>query len=171
MSGNDTPPRAVRRWTRYLLIGSLALNLLILGAVAGFLVRGGPGIGPRDARDPVAPYTRALTETQRDDLRRSLRRNFLVEDRETRTERRAGILEDYRDALTTLRADPFDPDPLRVVLDRQSARGEDRRRKGQEALAQYLAGLSSEERKAFADRLEQEISRFGKHRDRAADER
>lgn len=151
-----------RRWMRVLLFVSLALNLLVVGAVAGFVLNGRPM--PRgDRADPVLPYTRAFDEEQRHALWRDLRTGLPREGAPLRE----GYLDDYRTALEILRADPYDPARMEALLAAQAARGAEVRARGQKVLSGYLAAMSPEARKAYADRLEQEI---GKMRRRGAGE-
>lgn len=158
MTDADETRAAPRRWLRVVLFLSLALNLLVVGAVAGFVLKG-PPLPRGDRNDPVLPYTRAFDEDQRravwQDLRRGLTRDGGA--------MRAGYLEDYRSALEILRADPYRPDRMEALLAAQAARGAEVRAEGQKVLSAYLAAMSVEARKAYADRLEQEIERMRLH--------
>lgn len=157
--GVETQRQGMRGWLRVVLFGSLALNLLVVGLVAGATVRGGPyHAGGPSAREPVTPYTRAFEEDQRKDLRRDLRRAIVG----TRDGTRGEITEAYAQALSLLRAEAFDAAAMRAVLRRQAELSNTRRRKGEEVLAVYLAQMSAQERRAYADRLEEEVARFGR---------
>lgn len=154
MNGTGTPPRP-GRWLRVVLFVSLAFNLLVVGAVAGFVLYGPPP--PHgDRSDPVLPYTRAFDEDQRRDVRRALRRSFV----NGGARMRDGYLADYETALELLRAEPFQEDRIRALLSAQAARGGEVRKRGQEVLTDYLAGLSPEARRAYADRLEAEVEKM-----------
>ncbi len=161
----------MRRWQKVLLFGSLAVNLLIVGAVAGAILRGGPlggpGPGARDGRGAEAPYTRAFTDAQRREIRRQLGRAFRQQG--DKAAERDALAADYRKALALLRADTFEPERLTALIDRQSARGESRRQIGQEVLSAYIATMSPAERLAFADRLEDGIEQFMERRRRLRD--
>ncbi|MBY6112846.1 periplasmic heavy metal sensor [Mameliella alba] len=151
------------RWLRVMLFVSLALNLLVMGAVAGFVVKGPPS--PRgDRSDPVLPYTRAFDEEQRRALRRALWRSFPKDGSV-----RAAYLADYQQALGILRSDPFDRAALAALLTAQSERGAEARLRGQEVLMTFLGELSADERKAYADRLEEELDKM-RHRKRTHDD-
>lgn len=153
--------QGMRGWLRVVLFASLAMNLLIVGLVAGAAFRGGPfRDGGPGGREPVTPYTRAFEEDQRKDLRRALARAFVGARDGTRSE----ITLAYREALGLLRADPYDADAMRAVLRKQAELSDTRRRKGEDVLGSYLAGMTVEERRAYADRLEAEIVRFGRKR-------
>ncbi|SMX49290.1 periplasmic heavy metal sensor [Maliponia aquimaris] len=144
-----------RRWVRVLLFVSLALNLLVVGAVTGFVLKG-PQLVRGDRADPVLPYTRAFDEDQRHALWRDLRSGLPREGAPLRE----GYLEDYRTALEILRADPYDPARMEALLAAQAARGAEVRARGQKVLSAYLAAMDPEARRAYADRLEQEIGKM-----------
>lgn len=162
-------------WMRPLLIVSLAVNLLVAGVVLGALVRGGGShrdFGP-SGRDPVLPYTRALSEEQRHALRNDLAQAFgrgrgeafgQGRDGQGRDgqgrDGRGALVQSFDAALTVLRSDPFDAAAMQEILRRQAELTDLRRRLGEEVLAAHLARLSPEERRAYADRLEAELSRL-----------
>lgn len=155
------------RGMRVVLFASLALNLLVVGAVAGFLVMGPPG-PPHDrpgGDDPALPYTRALTEDQRRDLRGALRGEVLRDRQEMRAIRE-GVITGYREALGVLRADPYDPAALEALMAAQAERSAAVRVRGQKVLSDYVAGMSAAERAAYADRLEETLAKFQRKRDR-----
>ncbi len=157
-------PSRMRPWLRVLLFASLALNLAVAGMAAGVFLRGGPLRDHHGDRDFVTPYTRAFDEDQRRDLRRALRDGFVAQ--RGKDGARPDLIQDYRDALTVLRADPFDPSAMARVLDRQSARAAERQSMGQEVLGTYLAALTPEARAAYAQRLEDEINHLANRRER-----
>ncbi len=150
------------RGMRILLFVSLALNLLVVGVVAGIAVNGPPGPpgGGRGSsnQDPALPYTRALEEDQRRDLRRQLRRD-VMRDRQEMRALRDDIFAGYQEALSVLRSSPYDSDALEAALVRQADHGAELRARGQALLGAYIAEMSAEERAAYADRLEAELSR------------
>jgi uncharacterized membrane protein len=152
-------------WMRPLLIVSLAVNLLVAGVVLGALVRGGGShrdFGP-SGRDPVLPYTRALSQEQRHALRDDLAQAFGRGRGEAFGQGRDGrgaLVQSFDAALTVLRSDPFDAAAMQEILRRQAELTDLRRRLGEEVLAAHLARLSPEERRAYADRLEAELSRL-----------
>lgn len=154
----------LRPGLRIVLLGSLALNLLVVGLVAGALVRGGPfRDGPPHGREPVTPYTSAFAEDQRRDLRRALGRALR---RDHDKAPAADLSESYQRALQLLRSDPFNAAAMAEILRRQAELTDKRRRTGEGILADYLAGLSPEERRAYAERLEEEVERFERRRHR-----
>lgn len=146
----DAPPPADRRWLRWLLAASLALNLLVGGLVLGEALRGGPpGKGPHPTEIALGPLARALEEGDRRAILDSLRGRPEL-DPLGRRERGAA----FGDILAAVRADPFDEAGLRAAMGRQAARVEAAQRATQEAVVARIAALTPEERAAFADRLE-----------------
>ena len=142
-----------RSWLRILLFFSLALNLLIIGAVGGLVwtFRGGPD---QVGRDYAAPYVFALDPKERRELRRAAR-DHLPQPVGPRTQRKA----DYQAVLSALRATPFDRDGAEAALTRQTSNARDRRVAGQEALLDRWEGMSDARRAAYADRLEEVLKK------------
>jgi uncharacterized membrane protein len=143
-----------KRLQRFMLVGSLALNLLIIGVVVGFALSGGkPGQGQRFDLT-VSPLTRAMEGERRDAVRDSLRNSGAFE-----RDDRSGMRRDMGALLAALRADEFDDVAFRAVLLRQR----DRLRTGQEtvlaAVSAQIDNMSASERAAFADRLEEQMRR------------
>ncbi|WGH77908.1 periplasmic heavy metal sensor [Jannaschia ovalis] len=126
---------------------SLAVNLLVLGAVAGALIAGGPPGRDGGPRTEMGALTRGLDGPARRDLARTLRRDPQVREGRQRLREAAAAT---RAALT---ADPFDREALRDAMrDRQTAlalMGE----RGAEAFANAVAELSPEARAALAARM------------------
>lgn len=145
-----TPPAAGSRRLKYALIASLALNLLILGAVAGTMYgfgKHGRHFGhPRGEDFGLMGLTRHLPEERRKELRKELREDRvklrpLVE--EMRAARRA--------AADKLAAEPFD----RAALESAIATASDKERTlRQEAVGIFLAHaekLTVDERSKLAE--------------------
>lgn len=133
---------------------SVALNLLVLGVVAGAILRDG---GPRDrmVRDlDLGPFTEALSQADR----AAIRRDFVARMPEFREARRA-MRGELRDLLVLLRSEPFDPEAMRQVMAGQRARMQERVDLGQELLLQRLSAMTPEARQDFADRLEDRLRR------------
>jgi len=156
-----TPPAGkAGRGIRIALGISVALNLLVAGLVAGAVLRDG---GPRDrmVRDlDLGPFTEAFRPEDRD----ALRREFIARMpgmRDMRQEMRG----DFGALLDVLRAEPFDLDAARAILDRQRGRMQERVDLGQALIVDRLAAMSAEERAAFADRLERRLRFGGRGRD------
>ena len=150
------------KWQKRVLVASLALNLLVIGAVAGLAISGGTK-GPPSRFDLTAgPITRAMEGDRRDRVRDALRDSDAF-----RPATRAQMRADMEVLLETLRAETFDADGFRDALSRQRSR----LRAGQEAalnaVTVEIADMSLQERSAFADRLERYLrDRSGARSDR-----
>ncbi|MGE0022976.1 MAG: periplasmic heavy metal sensor [Hyphomicrobium sp.] len=145
------PPAAGSRRLKYALIASLALNLLIIGAVAGTMYgygkhRRGPGGGVRGEDFGLMGLTFRLPDERKKEIRKRLRADRealrpLVE--EVRTAR--------RQAAEKLAAETFDKAALEGALD---AAGEKDRTLRAAAIAAFLAQaeqLTAEERRMLAE--------------------
>lgn len=155
----DLPPPAAKTrsplWMRILLAVSLTLNLAVLGMVGGAVLRSHDGRHPLPVRDlGFGAFDGALSPEDRQELRRA----FVDEGPDFRGARRA-MRQDFSEILAALRADPFDPGALQAVLDRQNARGAEFFAFGQKLIFDRIAGMEPEARRAFADRLEQNLTR------------
>lgn len=153
----ETAAKGGGRGLRIALGISVALNLLVAGLVAGAVLRDG---GPRERmlRDlEFGPFTEALSREDRD----ALRRDFVARSggfRDMRSEMRS----DFDALLGALRAEPFDIDAARAVLEGQQARMQSRLALGQELLLDRLAAMTPAARAAFADRLEDRLRHGGR---------
>ncbi|MFW2588041.1 periplasmic heavy metal sensor [Sagittula sp. SSi028] len=148
------------RGVRWALIASLAVNFVVIGAVAGFVWMGPPEPqGRPGGADPSLPYTRALSEPQRDALGEELR-GGVYRDRKVMRDVRNRVLEDYRAALDLLRSDPFDPVAFEQLLAEQAAHSAEVRLRGQGLLADYVARMSPDDRARYADRLEETLENY-----------
>ena len=135
---------------RIALALSVAVNLAILGLVAGVLLRDGPGMRGAMVRDlGFGPYTEALRPEDRKELRRELFEKA-PEIRETRRLMR----EDMQALLGLLRAEPFDGAAFHDRMEAQQERMEHQLQLGQDLLQDFIAAMPADERRAFADRLE-----------------
>ncbi|MFT7058675.1 MAG: putative membrane protein [Pseudorhodobacter sp.] len=153
---NPTPSPKLFRWGRLVLVISLALNLGILGMVAGAALNGAwRGGDPRVVRDiGFGPFTKALSEEDR----KTLRRAFIEKAPDLRGRRQA-MRDDMASVLTALRSDPFSGDQLEEALAQVTKRSRERQQLGEELLRDFVAALSIEDRLKFADRLEIELTR------------
>jgi uncharacterized membrane protein len=141
------------RWIKIALAISVALNLAVAGLAGGAWLREGKDRGmPRDMS--FGPFTEALNETDRKELRRALG-DRMPGFREARQEMRAE-LEAF---LVTLRADPFDPAAAEAALAAISRRAVDRLDLGRDLIADRILGMTDAERIAFAERLERGLRR------------
>lgn len=143
------------RWTRILLILSLALNLFVIALVGGAAIRhhdGRPHGGVRDVG--VGHFTDVLTAKDR----AALRDAFLAAAPDFRNERRAAR-EDFAELAAALRADPYDPARLDRIIARQGERTAGRIELGRQLLTRRIAQMAPAERAALADRIEAKLKR------------
>ena len=143
----QTPPKPRRRWTRWLLVGSLAMNLLVAGMLVGFAVRGpGSKLAP-----PVLPgalnMLRAVPDSHRGIVRDALR-----DHRETLRSQRGDVNELRRSFLTAIEKDPVDQAELERLLaafgDIESGISE----KGRAILLQVVMGMDHAARMELAEK-------------------
>ncbi|WP_224825848.1 periplasmic heavy metal sensor [Cognatishimia sp. MH4019] len=139
------------RWMRVVLVLSLALNLLIVGAVVGAVSSGKKG-GPRMSDVSFGPYTAALSREDRRALRRAIR------DRSDRPNR-AAARENFQTFLNVLRTEPLDVAEMTRVFEAQGALAQARQAAGKTALLEHIAEMGAADRAAFADRLEEVLRR------------
>lgn len=140
-------------WMRLTLFISIALNVLVLGAIVGFLLSGGPDRRPdRDRFDFGSFYMRALSEQDQ----RALRRDF-VSGLQKDGRDRGAFIADLRTTLDTLRATPFDPDAFVSAMADQSRARAQREDVGRQILANRIAAMTDAERAAYADRIEDRL--------------
>ena len=154
---SDPKPRPARRWVMPVLFLSLALNLLVVGAIVG------RSLAPDDHRkkDRIAgpirsivgePFVRALT---REDRRAML--DEIKREGPRIKESREGLRQRVEALLVALRSQPFDAEEVQRLMQdqRQIARG--RQEFGEMLLLNRLQNMSAEERAAYADRLEKSL--------------
>ncbi|MGJ8544820.1 MAG: periplasmic heavy metal sensor [Sulfitobacter sp.] len=148
------------KW-RWILGLSLALNLLVVGMMAGAAWRhaGGPQGPERSGSGSSAgfgaAYMRALPKPARDEMRAMLPPPPERNKEGFRAERRAG----YQQVAELLRADPFDAEALRAALDGQRDLALARQSAVQEAWLAVLSEMEPEARADYADALLAEVER------------
>lgn len=149
------PKQKTRLWLRLLFGASLALNLLVIGLVAGAAFRfGGPdGMRPPPRSLGAALY-RALPDEHRDELRSHSKKK-----RGGHHEKRA---RDAQEVATALRTTPFDLNALDAVLSRQVHERTEFQLSLQSKWLDRIGAMSDAERLAYADRFEEIVSRKGK---------
>lgn len=153
------PLRAVDGKRRWILWGSLALNLVFIGIFAGAAMRfaGGWHDGARDvsgARHYATPYVRALPG----DMRRAFVADLRRDDRGlllNRQDRR--VL--YQNMVDAIRAAPFDIDVARAVLTAQAEVSAQVQQVGQSIWLDRLEEMTPDERLIYADRLQEVLDR------------
>lgn len=157
MAGDDsteTRRAAGRGWLRWVLAGSLALNLLVAGLVAGAFLRGdAPGRSMRLDLS-IFPYTQAFAPEDRAALLRDWRARGPAP-REIAAQRQA----EQRAVLAALRADPFVPATLEAAMAMRLDQAQAHQALGQAILVERLRALDPAARALYADRLEDAIAR------------
>lgn len=154
---DPTPPQSRR--LRIALAISVGLNLLVAGLVIGAAFQGGPNRDQMSRDLGFGPFSEALDLDQR----RALRDNLMQKSPEIRgamQQRRA----DLTQLLAALRAEPFDAIAMQNALETMRNRLTGQLTLGQNALAEVLIAMPTEERLKFADRLERGQRRDGKDR-------
>ena len=144
--------RPSRLW-RAVLVVSLALNLAVVGVVAGSLLSGKMRDGPPRSFDlGLGPVSRALEPQERRNIGRSLRQDGSL---------RGFDLRGRVDAMVAaLKAEPFDAEALRALMDEQAASMASIQAKAQAATITQIISMTPERRRAFADQLAEELSRI-----------
>ena len=146
-------PAPASRGVKIALALSVALNLAVAGLAVGAWLGDGPHRGmPRDMS--FGPFSEALD----DDDRRPIRRALLERLGEFREQREATRAE-FETLLAALRAEPFDPAALTAALAAIESRNAERLELGRSLIEARLIEMSTEERRAFADRLERGLHR------------
>ena len=150
---DDSKPMS--RGLKVLLFGSLALNLLIVGVVAGVVMSGGPGKSRFAEKTDVGGFVlvRALPR----EARAELRKRFEAKRADLRASGKAAPSK--QDILAALRASPFDRLAFAELVSSQTRSLAERGRLGQEALVEQVAEMTDDERRAYADDVEEAFSR------------
>ena len=150
MADSNAPTPGLGRWTRTILVISLAANLLFLGLMAGSALN--------QARQPdrtivrelgFGPFAAALSGEDRAALRRSL----LAEAPRLRDIRRE-TRQEARRLIDALRQVPYEEAAVREVLTNLQTRTMSRLQFGQTLLLRRIAQMTDAERQAFAERLQ-----------------
>lgn len=154
----DKTPATTRlgNW-RWLLLASLALNLMVAGVVVGHAVTDRPDRKVPRVDRLGGPMTLALSHEDRREIGEALRREY-KDSRPSRTQLRA----EYQDVIGALRSDPYDSARLEQVFARQLAGTTERVAVGQRLLLARIATMTPDERRAFAARLEDGLNRHDK---------
>lgn len=162
MSSDPNPaPKGTRLWVRILLVVSLGLNLLIIGAIAGLIIKGGPlphaGPPSKIANETIGPFTRSLSPRDRISILREVRRQEEFEGFS-----RAAHQQAMEEMIALLETTPFDADAfadkfgsmvsgLQTGLDLASG-----------AFVLRLQAMSDEDRIAYAARVRDALEKKGR---------
>ena len=132
---------------------SLALNLLIIGAVGGAMIRMSKG-PVANHRASGLLYMRALNFEDKKSFRKELFRN-----KDSRKIGRAKKYSSYSSAVKILKKDPFDRKAFEELLDQQTKYSKSSQRSARLALVAQIAKMTKEERMIYAKRLANLIDR------------
>lgn len=156
MSEPTAKPR--RRWIMPVLVVSLALNMLIVGIVAGWTFSTGgkqPDRVSREVSNLVGPqFFRALEQSDRRALVRDI-----VRQRDRVRENRTALKDRIARLLVELEAETLDTEAVRALLEEQRTSVARRHQFGEELLLTRLSEMSATERQAFAARLAESLKR------------
>jgi uncharacterized membrane protein len=136
--------RRAPRWMLLLLIGSLAVNFLIIGLTAGAMwrFRGPPPLAG------VTPNLLGYASTLPADRRKALW-DQTEEERQTLRPFRREVRAAREETIKALVAEPFDKQRFVAAQERQSEAEHRARAAVQNLFAKIASGLTSEERNAF----------------------
>jgi len=152
MTDTVKSPKPKWHWTRYLLVLSLGLNLLILGVMLGAVLRGGPGDRMRGHHDAsvlgLRAYVRALAPDDRDSLMHQIAMN-----RPALRAGRATMSAHLAKLAAALKITPYDHDAVQAVLTDQAKAISRNVAEGQKLLMDQLDAMTDAQRKALAGRL------------------
>ena len=162
---DDSKARTPRRM-KIALVVSLAINVLVIGAVVGAMSHGGRDPSKREARNndnaAIGIYGRALEKSDRRAIGGRLRDGRNAGGREIRAE--LGAL--AQQASEMLKQTPFDKSAFADLLRTQQGLIKGRSDAMQDALVEHIASMEPEQRAAYAERL-QEVLERGARRNRS----
>ena len=127
---------------------SLALNLLIVGALGGAMLRAGKGPVVKH-RASGNLYMRALNFEDKKALRKELFKN-----KDSRKVIRAKEHSSYSSAVKILRKYPFDREAFEDLLDQQTKYSKSRPSSARVVLITQIENMTKEERLIYSKRLE-----------------
>lgn len=157
------PPSPKERRLKLALIASLAVNLLVVGAVASAMI-----FGPHGPRHRGAPgdeyglmgFTRALSSDRRGPIRKAIK-----EQRETFKPLREAVDEARRQAADVLVAEPFSKDKLKQAFDKINEADVKLKSAGQGMLLSTAESLTPDERRTLKDWWQKRHARWFRGRD------
>ena len=127
---------------------SLALNLLIVGAIGGAILRVGKGPMAKHHASGFL-YMRALNFEDKKALKKVIFRN-----KNSRKIIREKEHSSYISAVKILKKDPFDRKAFEDLLDEQTKHSKSRQSSARVALVTQITGMTKEERLIYSERLE-----------------
>ena len=157
----QTPPPKSRRM-RWVLIASLAVNLAVVGLIAGAAIRGEHrGVSGEvraramQTRDfGFGPYVAALEHSER----RAIGRAYIGKAGRPDKARR-DVQSQFESILAALTAEPFDADVFKSMMLVQLDNLATQQRIGADVIADHVAAMTPEARAAYALRLDAALKR------------
>ncbi|MEM8787368.1 MAG: periplasmic heavy metal sensor [Pseudomonadota bacterium] len=156
MSGEVKPPVGWPRWAKVALTASVALNLAVVGIVAGAVIRG-PNVGHMAANLPIDGF-RGISRAMPSEDRAALREDVRANRADFRAAHRA-LRRSRAEFLTALRTEPFSPETVAEVFDTQAEVWNGLGQASRQILIERIAAMTPEARAAFADNLEKSLRR------------
>lgn len=151
----DPTPKRRFPWMRIVLVVSLALNLLVVGLVAGSMLGKDRRDGPQGLRSiGLGPFAMALPEKDRREIRAALRR-----DAAPFAENRRAIRREIEALVEILEGETLDEADLRAAVDRQRDRVAERLALGSDVFVAQIVRMTAEERASYAAGLDHMLSR------------
>ncbi|MFT5648686.1 MAG: putative membrane protein [Yoonia sp.] len=148
MDNKKSKPRSL---VRIVLVASLALNVAVVGAVAGLALSGRSNDGPPQRMSfEFGPLGRVLDRDDRRAISAEMRRNG------PRPLSRNARQMQFDAIAQALRADPFDPVMLTELIGELRNRSTRVQLNAQTAFVAHLAAMSASERAELADKLERD---------------
>lgn len=160
----ETSGNSRSKWIRPVLFVSLAINLLVVGAVAGIFLRHDPSARERGAyskplRDlGYGPFGSAFSKSDRYEIGRAM----LARDGDLKTNRDE-VRQQFLGLLGLLRATPYDADAVQEIVESQRSKLNERQIIGQQVFLDRINAMSDKERASFARRLEKSLRRSLRH--------
>jgi len=146
---NLSKKNSAARWTKALLVVSLAINLVVAFAVVGALWRFGPPPGDRENHHPKAGPALYVAALERD-----VRRELFQEARRQIPKGIQSHSVGLPEVLARLRATPFDAAAFGQALEEDLSHSDQRAQALRSSLTARVAAMSAEERAAYAARIE-----------------
>jgi len=151
----STNPKSENRW-KMLFVISLGLNLLIIGALGGFLIRKG--------KAPMAHHLASgrLYMQALDFRDKKVLRNEILGDIDGRELVKLQNYASFSSAVDILKKHPFDRSAFEKLLDEQTKFTQLRRDFARASLVAHIEKMTKKERENYALRLEELVESKGK---------
>ena len=142
----ETSKTTAPRWMWITLISSIAVNLLIVGVVAGtaWSWRHGAHWGRHGFGGPMSSYLRTLPDERRAEFRKSIRTHFSEMKPLWKSVRAA-----RNNVAESLKTDPFNPEGFENAMEKLRQAEFDARKAMTPVLSEIAAKLTHEERQKF----------------------